>query len=160
MNIRTLRLACCLMLAVGVFAALVLTGDAQTQRPFTPARLWDGKTPDFRGIWQVRDTAYVNIEGHPAEKGIAAARSIVVDPPDGKIPYKPEALAQRQENYKNRATADPSLKCYQACVPRATHLPTPMQILQSPGKFAIVYQDNHAFRVFHPATRPHSHTPD
>ena len=41
-------------------------------KPFAPARLWDGKTPDFRGIWQVRDTAYVNIEGHPAEKGIAA----------------------------------------------------------------------------------------
>ena len=67
MNIRTLRLACCLMLAAGVFAALVLTGDAQTQRPFTPARLSDGKTPDFRGLWQVRDTAYVNLEGHPAE---------------------------------------------------------------------------------------------
>jgi hypothetical protein len=86
--------------------------------------LWDGKTPDFRGIWQVRDTAYVNIEGHPAEKGIAAARSIIVDTPDGKIPYKPEALAQRQENYRKRATSDPSIKCYQAGVPRATYLPT------------------------------------
>ena len=42
------------------------------RRRFLRARLWDGKTPDFRGIWQVRDTAYVNIEGHPAEKGIAA----------------------------------------------------------------------------------------
>ena len=53
---------------------------------FSPTRLWDGKTPDFRGIWQVRDTAYVNIEGHPGERGIASARSIIVDPPDGKIP--------------------------------------------------------------------------
>ena len=120
-----------------------------------PARLWDGKTPDFRGIWQVRDTAYVNIEGHPAEKGVAAAKSIVVDPPDGKIPYKPEALARREENYRSRATADPSIKCYQAGVPRATYLATPLQILQSPGNFAIVYQENHAFRVFHPDTRPH-----
>jgi hypothetical protein len=97
----------------------------------------------------------VNIEGHRGEKGIAAARSLVVDPPNGKIPYKPEALARRQENYKNRATADPSLKCYQAGVPRATYLPTPLQILQSPGNFAIVYEENHAFRVFHPDTRPH-----
>ena len=137
-----------------LIAALAPMGKAQTQRPFTPARLWDGKTPDFRGIWQARDTAYVNIEGHPAERGVAAARSIVVDPSDGKIPYKPEALAQRQENYRNRATADPSLKCYQAGVPRATYLPTPLQILQSPGNFAIVYQENHAFRVFHPDTRP------
>ena len=53
----------------------LVPSGAQTQsawRSFSPPRLWDGKTPDFRGIWQVRDTAYVNIEGHPAEKGIAA----------------------------------------------------------------------------------------
>jgi hypothetical protein len=142
----------------GTVLLSVVSGGTQTQRgavPFAPALLWDGKTPDFRGIWQVRDTAYVNIEGHSAEKGIAAAKSIIVDPPDGKIPYKPEALAKRQENYRNRTAADPSSKCYQAGVPRATYLPTPLQILQSPGNFAIAYQDNHAFRVFHPDTRPH-----
>src|SRR5688572_25250574 len=155
MKNRVLRLAFCSTVAAGMVAAFVLTGGAQTQGPFTPARLWDGKTPDFRGIWQVRDTAFVNIEGHAGERGIAAARSIIVDPSDGKIPYKPEALKQRQENYRNRATSDPSSKCYQAGVPRATYLPTPLQILQSPGNFAIVYQDNHAFRVFHPNTRPH-----
>lgn len=146
------------ILLAGIVAMLAVTAAAQTPKgttSFTPGRLWDGKTPDFRGIWQVRDTAYVNIEGHRGEKGIAAARSLVVDPPNGKIPYKPEALARRQENYKNRATADPSLKCYQAGVPRATYLPTPLQILQSPGNFAIVYEENHAFRVFHPDTRPH-----
>jgi len=35
-----------------------------------------------------------------------------------------------------------------------------LQILQSPGNFAIVYQDNHAFRVFHPDTRPHFDSTD
>jgi hypothetical protein len=152
------RFGLCAILLAGIVAMLAVTAAAQTPKgttSFTPGRLWDGKTPDFRGIWQVRDTAYVNIEGHRGEKGIAAARSLVVDPPNGKIPYKPEALARRQENYKNRATADPSLKCYQAGVPRATYLPTPLQILQSPGNFAIVYEENHAFRVFHPDTRPH-----
>ena len=68
-------------LAMGIVAAAVLAVAVAAQGPtgrrsFTPARLWDGKTPDFRGIWQVRDTAYVNIEGHPAEKGVAAAKSI------------------------------------------------------------------------------------
>jgi hypothetical protein len=143
---------------VAAVVATALGAAAQTARrvaSFTPARLWDGKTPDFRGIWQVRDTAYVNIEGHAGSKGIAPSKSIVVDPPDGKIPYKAEALAKRQENYRNRATADPSVKCYQAGVPRATYLATPLQILQSPGNFAIVYEENHAFRVFHPEGRPH-----
>ena len=45
-------------------------------------------------------------------------------------------------------------------MPRATYLPTPLQILQSPGNFAIVYQENHAFRVFHPDTRPHFDSTD
>ena len=104
-------------MAAALVAMLTAAAAAQTAgRPaaFSPNRLWDGKTPDFRGIWQVRDTAYVNLEGHPAEKGIAASKSIIIDPPDGKIPYKPEALAQRQENFKTRTTADPSLKCFQA----------------------------------------------
>jgi hypothetical protein len=157
-TLRAARFGLGAILLAGIVAMLVVRAAAQPPKSttsFTPGRLWDGKTPDFRGIWQVRDTAYVNIEGHRGEKGIAAARSLVVDPPNGKIPYKPEALARRQENYKNRATADPSLKCYQAGVPRATYLPTSLQILQSPGNFAIVYEENHAFRVFHPDIRPH-----
>jgi len=122
---------------------------------FRPGRLWDNTTPDFRGIWQVRDTAYVNIEGHSGAKGIAPAKSIIVDPPNGKIPYTPQALAKRQENYKNRPTADPSLKCYESGVPRATYVGSPLQIIQSPGNFVIVYQENHAFRYFYPEPRSH-----
>jgi hypothetical protein len=150
----SVRLVCAMVLV----ATLVSAAAAQkTERAatFAPARLQDGKTPDFRGIWQASGTAYANIEGHAGEKGVPASASIVVDPVDGKIPYRAEALARRNTNYNERATADPSVKCYQAGVPRATYLPTPLQILQSPGNFAIVYQENHAFRVFHPDTRPH-----
>jgi hypothetical protein len=147
--------AVAIAVACATLSPAALAQGARNGTAFTPARLADGKTPDFRGIWRARDTAYLNIEGHRREKGIAAAESIIVDPPSGKIPYKPEALARREENYRNRATADPSVKCFQAGVPRATYLATPLQILQSPGNFAIVYQENHAFRVFHPDTRPH-----
>jgi len=55
---------------------------------------------------------------------------VIVDPPDGKTPHKPEALARRDENYRASATADPSLKRYQAGVPHATYLATPVQVLQ------------------------------
>ena len=147
--------AAVLMAAAGLAAGLESAALAQSGAAFVPARLWDGKTPDFRGIWRASGTAYVNIEGHSGGRGVAASKSIVVDPPDGKIPYKPDALARRNANYAARATADPSEKCYQAGVPRATYLATPLQILQSPGNFAIVYEENHAFRVFHPESRPH-----
>jgi len=143
---RVVPLALCSAAIACLLAAPASDSVAQTAgpaAPFAPARLSDGKTPDFRGIWQVRGTGHQNVE------------RLVVDPPDGKIPYKPEALARRQQNYRNRATADPSLKCFQAGVPRATYVPMPLQILQSPGNFAIVYQENHAFRVFHPEGRPH-----
>jgi hypothetical protein len=154
---RASRLAVASIALVAVAGGVTLAAAAQgaAGAAFSPGRLWDGKTPDFRGIWRARGTAYVNIEGHPGDGGVAPSASIIVDPPDGKIPYRPEALARRDENYRARATADPSSKCYQAGVPRATYLATPLQILQSPGNFAIVYEENHAFRVFHTDDRPH-----
>ena len=69
MSSASTRLALRSTLASVMMAALIPGTGAQTaarQTAFSPARLWDGKTPDFRGIWQIRDTAYVNIEGHPA----------------------------------------------------------------------------------------------
>jgi hypothetical protein len=150
------RLVVSSIAAAAMAAGIMLAAAGQpADAGFSPGRLWDGKTPDFRGIWRARGTAYVSLEGHPGGNGVAASASIIVDPPGGKIPYKPEALARRDENYRARATADPSLKCYQAGVPRATYLATPLQILQSPGNFAIVYEENHAFRVFHTDDRPH-----
>ena len=49
-------------LVVAIAAAVMLIAAVGGQSPgsaksFVPGRLWDGKTPDFRGIWQVRDTA-------------------------------------------------------------------------------------------------------
>ena len=139
------RLAACLWLAAI---------SAQAQKPFTPPRLYDNATPDFRGVWETRSTAYANIEGHPAQKGIAASKSIIVDPADGKIPYQAWALAKRDENFKNRLSADPNSKCSQAGVPRVTYLPSPLQIVQSLGNFAIVYQDVHAYRIIYLDERP------
>jgi hypothetical protein len=121
---------------------------------YSPPRLSDG-TPDFRGIWQARSTAYVNLEGHPAGKGVGAAKSIILDPSEGKIPYLPDALTQRGKNYQDRASADPASNCFQAGVPRATYLPTPFQIVQSAGNLAIVYTDNHAYRIVLPSAIPH-----
>lgn len=117
-------------------------------------RLYSGE-PDLRGIWQVQTTADWNIEGHAGEKGVAASKSIIVDPPNGKIPYQPWALAKRQENFKNRKTADPQNRCFQTGVPRATYLPSPLQIFQSAGNVALVYQDAHTFRIVYLDGRPH-----
>jgi hypothetical protein len=141
--------------ASGNSAAAQSTAANAKAAPFSPPRLSDG-TPDFRGIWQARSLAYIDLEGlGPAASPKQSARSAVVDPADGKIPYLPDALKQRDANFKNRATTDPGANCYQAGVPRAVLLPTPFQIVQSVGNFAIVYTDNHAYRIVDPQSVPH-----
>ena len=68
----------------------------------------------------------------PASQGVITTN-------DGYIPYKPEALAQRDENRENWLTSDPEIKCFMPGVPRATYLPHPFQIFQSDSAFFIAY---------------------
>jgi hypothetical protein len=71
-----------------------------------------------------------------------------------QVPYKPEALAKRDENRRNalpgkpgrNLNADPELNCFLPGVPRATYLPHPFQIFQSPNRMWIVYQFSYARR--------------
>jgi len=130
-------------------------GTTLTSGVYDPPTLWDGETADFRGIWQSDTTGYVNIEGHSGTGELTPAKSLIVDPPDGRIPYLSTAIGERQENLSARADRDPVLQCYQAGVPRTTYLPMPLQIVQSPGNFAIVYQYAHSYRLFYPESRAH-----
>jgi len=104
--------------------------------------------PDLQGIWQVRDTtAAFDVQDHAGALGIPPGRSIVVQPADGKIPYKPEALAKRQENFKNREAADTLNKCYMPGVPRITYLDFPFQIFETPKYTLIAYEYIHNYRT-------------
>jgi hypothetical protein len=141
--------------AIFLCVAVPRASGQNASSPYSPPRLSDG-TPDFRGIWQARSLAYIDLEGlGPSASAKPVTKSVVVDPPDGKIPYLPDALKQRDANFKNRVTADPAANCYQAGVPRAVLLPTPFQVVQSLGNFAIVYTDNHAYRLVDPSSVPH-----
>lgn len=105
----------------------------------------DGK-PDFSGIWQVLDnSANGNVEPHAASYGVRAGQGVIVDPPDGKIPYLPAAQTKRQENYKNRAK-DPVAYCFKPGVPRITYIPFPFQITQTPKWMQITYEFVHSHR--------------
>jgi hypothetical protein len=104
------------------------------------------QVPDLRGIWQAKNNANANLE----------SANVIVDPPGGKIPYLPGALATRQQNFANRATVDPETKCFQPGVPRATYVPTPFQIFQNAGAVYIVYQDVHAYRIIYLDGTPHN----
>lgn len=129
----------------------VLPASAQSAA-FKPPRLSDGH-PNLNGIWQAMNTANWDLEAH------AAQQSLVLDPgaefaepagigvvEGGTIPYLPEALEKKKQNYANRLKLDPEVKCYLPGVPRATYMPFPFQIFQSDRAMAIAYEYDGAFR--------------
>src|SRR5262245_38367933 len=99
-------------------------------------RTADGK-PDLQGIWQVRNRAAADLEGHVARHGMPAGSSVVKD---GPIPYLPEAAKKRAENFASRATADPLANCYLPGVPRIMYMDFPFQIFQTTDILAMTFE--------------------
>ena len=123
---------------------------APIPRAYVPPRVL-GTQPDLQGIWQVMNTAAWNIQDHGAERypGLPARFSVPAGPGvvDGnELPYQPSALAKKQENFRDRATADPEARCYLPGVPRITYMPHPFQIFQFPDRVLILYEYLHATR--------------
>ena len=106
--------------------------------PRTPA----GK-PDFSGIWEVLSKADYNIEPHSASRLQPASAGIVAG---GELPYKPEMLAKRKQNFDARATADTEAKCYLPGVPRVMYIQHPFQIVQTPDLVLMLFEYVHATR--------------
>jgi hypothetical protein len=106
----------------------------------------DGR-PNLNGIWQAVNTANWDIQEHAARPGQVIALGAVGAVPAGlgvvegvEIPYLPAAAAKKKENFENRLTADPEIKCYLPGVPRATYMPYPFQIVQTPQYILIAYE--------------------
>jgi hypothetical protein len=122
-------------------AGLLPSVWGQAQRPATVAG-----HPNLNGIWRAINTANWNLEAHSAEAidkawqlgaiaGIPAGKSVIKG--DGKIPYLPAALAQRDKNRANWPADDPEAKCYMLGVPRSMYHDIPFQIFQGNAEMAI-----------------------
>ena len=139
----------------GVVAVLLLTvqGVAGQAQDYRAPRTADGN-PDLNGIWQALGSAHYNLEGHAAGAApvvatgaigaIPAGLGVVVG---GEIPYQQSALAQRQTNMQDWLSLDPVVKCYMPGVPRATYMPFPFQIVQTPEYILIAYEFASASRI-------------
>ena len=125
--------------------ALALLADATAaagQSASTIPRGADGK-PDLSGIWQALNTAAWNIEDHSAERNVPAGQGVVEG---GELPYLPDARVRRDENYRNRATADPETKCFLPGIPRMMYMPFPFQIVHTPGHIVMAFEYVNAVR--------------
>jgi hypothetical protein len=122
---------------------------------YKATRTADGK-PNLNGIWQALNTANWDIQEHGARPGQVVALGAVGAVPAGlgvvegnEIPYLPAAAAKKKENFENRLAADPEIKCYLPGVPRATYMPYPFQIVQTPKFILMAYEYAGATRTIY-----------
>src|SRR5262245_53273761 len=129
---------------------------------FTPPRLADG-TPDLQGWWtgpnggdDIEEHDYVDISSPPEETYIS-------DPPGGRVPYQPWALAVRNQiraglargwpGEKERLYTDPQTFCLYS-VPRATTRGG-FEIIQTADYVIMAFNFGHFYRAIPTADRPH-----
>jgi hypothetical protein len=144
--------------AAAVLAAalhLGATPAASAAEPYKAPRTADGKA-DLNGIWQTLNTANWDLQEHAARTGLVVALGAVGAEPGGlgvveggEIPYLPEAAAKKKANFEKRLTDDPEIKCYLPGVPRATYMPYPFQIVQTPKSILIAYEYAGAARTIY-----------
>ena len=148
------------MRASVILLAIATAGCLAAQVAYRPPRAPGGK-PDLNGVWQAINEANFDLEAHNAKPALAvrpgphgpvpaaavlALGAVGSVPPSlgvvegGEIPYKPDALAQRNKNRENWLISDPEIKCYLPGVPRAAYLPYPFQIFQNATELFFAYE--------------------
>lgn len=119
-------------------------------KAFNPPRTPDGQ-PDMRGMWS-RTVASQDIEEHTAAYGRNAGPTLVVDTPDGRIPYQPWALELRNKMVDRFIS--PLANCAPPGIPRQIFTPGGSQIAQASGYFVFMNEYSHAFRIIPTTPRP------
>ena len=177
---------CLLLGRVVVVAAVSAPLSAMGQAPTVAAQTWnpprtpDGQ-PDIQGYWSARALTagptfamYTLEGGHLFDKSqavsgepileqwarAAKAHTVIVDPPSGRIPYQPWALAKRQEHFEAHTHptkpehVDGRARCHLPGVPRMM-TSGESQVLQNPGYVVLMNEFTHATRIIPLDGRPH-----
>lgn len=127
----------------GLTASAQNAVTAKTSPAPTPI---DGK-PNFNGIWQALNTASWDIQDHPGSLGVPPGFGVVEG---NELPYLPEALETKKQNFASRKTADlAESQCYMPGVPRITYMPHPFKITQTASAIVFSYEFGHAMRIIH-----------
>jgi hypothetical protein len=140
---------------VGI-VGLPLSLEAQTSPGRSVPHASDGK-PDLTGVWQPSSTVRGSWEEANAGSGLggsgrdpSAARvpSSTERPADNPAPYQPWAAKKVLEFYNRRGVDDPTSRCLPPGLPRAATLGLyPVQIVQTPQQFVIVYEYANTHRI-------------
>lgn len=149
------RLLFCAFLTLALLAPTVAAGQGFGGRggggrggrgggePGPPVRRLPDGTPDLSGLYSANSGgANYGLERNQQDFLTPGTQGIVVDPPDGVLPYRDWARAERinrEEPY--RGYDDPTAHCFVAGgVPRSLYTPSPFQILQPPGYVVFLFE--------------------
>ena len=138
---------------------------------WNPPRTPDGH-PDMQGYWDggpanashsiedgCCDPIHAKMQGRGPER-LGLREPLIVDPPDGRIPYQPWAAAKRMEHLFNMETPtrlehiEPEDRCVLLGAPRSNYRGD-LQIRQAAGHVVVLYEWVHAYRVIPTDGRPH-----
>jgi len=166
-TLATIVLPVALWTVVGQAAAGGGQSGATTAKPaYVPPKTPDGQ-PDIQGFWNPIGTFY-NIQDlefqavyqnfakeDPARRG----KSLIIDPPDGKIPYQPWALERSNQVLQHHANPspqflDPNARCFPHGVPRQMNN-REFEILQPRGYVVVFNMAHHVYRAVPLDGRPH-----
>jgi hypothetical protein len=138
-------------------------------KPWTGKRLPDGQPEVQGGIWHTPtggtgrlDNPYSgsSFDSPEFDPWAKPRPSRIIDPPDGRIPYQPWALARqvRQETDLLSPTSpehyDPQAQCLSG-LPRLHYYVSNYQIVQSPGFIVFLWEITHMYRVIRLDDAPH-----
>ncbi len=106
----------------------------------------DGK-PDLTGTWTgtVGMNHTVILEAHPGGFGVTAGKGLIIDPPDGIIPYQPWALAERNRRREDsNGYEDPVGHCEFYDIGRVHSF---QQRIQYSGDYIIIHANRQITRM-------------
>jgi hypothetical protein len=123
-------------LAIAMLAGILITphgARGQTSPKATAIRRMPDGKPDLTG--------YYNADTFGANLGLERKGGLIVDPPDGTLPYQEWARTEKTDRgMPHRGYDDPTAHCFPAGIPRALYVPSPFQILQPPGYFVMLFE--------------------
>ena len=186
-SLRSGLVAAVVVLALAALAGQTRNGDSGEEGAWTPPRTPDGQ-PDLQGMWtnytatpfevaedgdtpglyagdpdgSGRGTGPSAFLNDTSDRKLAKGRSLVVDPPSGRVPIMPWAEERRtyklmniQDHWENHTSWE---RCITRGVPGGLFpagYGSGYQILQGPGYVAIVYEMIHEARFIPLDGRPH-----
>ncbi len=77
-----------------------------------------------------------------------------MDPPDGKLPYLPDALQKANDNHAHHER-DPTGHCHTHGVPRSLIPPFPIEIVEDSNYVVLLSETEHSVRIIPLEGRPH-----